>query len=157
MAVSNSVTVGLCSDDDLSACFSAMAKGFDHDAPFFDIYYPGHDTAAGRSRGAERLLGWKKAAPESTFLKAVSSSATEGPDKIIGFAVWTLMKETPSPNLDELEDINDVWPDAGDAEYMRRLWRKYVVPRSQVVASSNGVGIYGKFAVDSEARVQDKS
>lgn len=148
MAVSHGVSIGLCSDEDLPACFSAMAKGFDHDAPFFDIYYPGHDTPVGQSRGSERLLAWKKAAPESTFLKAILRSAPEDPDKVIGFAVWTLMKEPPSPDLDELEDINNVWPDASDAEYMRRLWRKYVIPRSNVVASSKGAGIYGRSAID---------
>lgn len=121
-----------------------MAKGFDHDSPFFDIYYPGHDTEIGQLAGSRRLLAWKKAASESSFLKATLNSTPESPNKIIGFAVWTLMEEVPSANIDELDDVNDVWPDAGDAEYIRRLWRKYVIPRSDVVASSDGAGIYGE-------------
>ena len=149
----------LADDEDVAASFAVLSASFGHDAPFVDAYYPLHDTAAGRAQGAARLAAWRLAsAAKSAFLKAVLVPGGGGADgndggggegerreKIVGFAIWTLMREPPSPDLRDAEPHPEaVWPDPSDREFVRRLWREYVVPRSRAVEAAGGKGVYGE-------------
>lgn len=144
MDKSDQISIGLCSDEDIPEFVATMSRGFGHDAPFLNAYFPDHDTEHGHIKGCERMLAWKNAGSASTFIKAVLKNGTEEQHKIIGIAVWTHMKEAPSADLEKLENVRSVWPQADDAEYMKRLWRKYVVPRTHSVENSKGAGVYGK-------------
>lgn len=137
------VDVALVSDDEIPACVEALSKAFGHDAPFFDIYFPGHDTPFGQVQASKRLTAWKQSSESSTFLKAVAGAEEGSQGHIIGLAVWTLMKEAPPAELSKVEDVEEVWPDKDDREFMTRLWREYVIPRTQSVESSGGRGVYG--------------
>ncbi|KAI0172957.1 acyl-CoA N-acyltransferase [Hypoxylon sp. FL1284] len=140
--MASSVQVALLSDEDMPACFQVMSESFGHDAPFVDIYFPGHDTPPGRAQGAERLTAWKQTDSASTFLKAVRRAGPEGQERIIGLAVWTLMKEAPPAELEKAENAEEVWPDKADREFMTLLWKGYVGPRTQAVEKSRGKGVY---------------
>ncbi|XXH02201.1 hypothetical protein Hte_008569 [Hypoxylon texense] len=142
MATSNQVEVDLLSDEDIPTCFQILSKSFGHDAPFVDIYFPGHDTPSGQVQGAKRLAAWKQTDKNSTFLKAVIRAGPENQERIIGFAVWTYMKEAPSAKLTEVENVEEVWPDEEDREFMTRLWRDYVIPRSRAINMSQNKGVY---------------
>lgn len=150
MATQPNLEIALCSDADIPTCFQVLSRGFGHDAPFLDAHFPNHDTEFGQAQGIKRLLAWKKASEGSSFfLKAVArDSVQQERDRgtISGFAIWTHMKTPPSPNIEDIENVAEVWPNAHDAEFMRRMWREYVVPRSEAVMESNGAGIYGKFS-----------
>ncbi|KAI1413464.1 hypothetical protein F5Y13DRAFT_161320 [Hypoxylon sp. FL1857] len=142
MAASNKVDVALLSDEDIPICFQVLSKSFAHDAPFVDIYFPDHDTPSGQAQGSKRLTKWKQTSDNSTFLKAVARGGPGGEERIIGIAIWTHMTEAPPAELEKVEDVEEVWPDEADREYMARLWRDYVVPRSQAINDSRGKGIY---------------
>ncbi|KAI1393378.1 uncharacterized protein F4822DRAFT_10146 [Hypoxylon trugodes] len=142
MGSANKVSVALLSDEDIPTCFQVVSKSFGHDAPFVDIYFPNHDTPSGQAQGSKRLLAWKQTDPSSTFLKAVTQAGPDGPEQIIGLAVWTLMKEAPEAELEKAENVEENWPDRDDREFMARLWREYVAPRSRIVEESGGKGVY---------------
>ena len=138
-------------EDDVPASFAVLSASFGHDAPFVNAYYPGHDTPAGRARGTARLAAWRRASAlsaDSTFLKAVipqDSDGDGGGERIIGFAVWTLMREPPPSEIGVAEpDPEAAWPDPHDREFITRLWRDYVVPRTQAVKASEGKGVYSE-------------
>jgi hypothetical protein len=147
MAPVSNINVALVSDEDMPTCAEVMSKAFGHDAPFVDIYFPNHDTAAGQAQASRRLTTWKQTSDSSVFLKAVTHLQAEdrGPAKTIGFAVWTLMKEAPPPELAKIENVDEVWPDKDDREFMTRLWREYVIPRTQSIKDSGGKGVYGEW------------
>ncbi|KAH8885816.1 hypothetical protein GQ53DRAFT_845228 [Thozetella sp. PMI_491] len=136
------VGVALLHDEDIPACFQVLSESFGHDAPFIDIYFPRHDTPHGQAQGSERLATWKQNSNESTFLKVVARVAVENREKIIGLAVWTHMTVPPPAELEKVENIEQVWPDRNDREYMSRLWKDYIVPRTKAIADSNGKGVY---------------
>jgi hypothetical protein len=136
------LSVALLSDEDIPASFQLMSKSFGHDAPFIDIYFPAHDTPAGQEKGSKRLAAWKQSSPDSTFLKAVHPDQNDQ-QRIIGFAVWTYMQEPPPAELHKVEDVNEVWPDEQDREFMTRIWKAYVTPRSKAIEESRG-GVYGE-------------
>lgn len=145
MSSTTTVHVGLVSDEEISECSYLLSKSFGHDAPFVDIYFPNHDTPPGQASLSKRLTTWKQFSPNSTFLKAVIQfiHGQKDQEQIVGFGIWTLMKEAPPAELGQVENVIEVWPDKNDREFMTRLWSSYVIPRSQVVnASTNGV--YGK-------------
>ena len=137
------ITISTLSTSDIPVCASLLSKSFGHAAPFVDIYFPGHDTTAGQAALVERLTTWKTSSPESTFLKAVVGK--EGSDDVIwSFAIWTLIKDAPETELEKVEkDVGGVWPDKRDREFMRRLWERYVRPRSRVIEASGRRGVYG--------------
>lgn len=62
----------------------------------------------------------------------------------MGLAIWTVMKEAPPAELSMVENVEEVWPDQSDREFMTRLWRDYVVPRTRAINDSGGKGVYGK-------------
>ncbi|KAI0832203.1 hypothetical protein F5Y06DRAFT_290463 [Hypoxylon sp. FL0890] len=142
MASANKVDVALLSDEDIPTCFQIFSKSFGHDAPFVDINFPGHDTPAGQAQGSRRFAKWKQTSENSTFLKAVTRAGPGDQERIIGLAIWTLMKEAPPADLDKVEDVEEIWPDEGDREFMTRLWREYVIPRSKAINDSCGKGVY---------------
>ncbi|OTA88397.1 hypothetical protein M434DRAFT_399049 [Hypoxylon sp. CO27-5] len=142
MPATGKVDVALLSDEEIPTCFQILSKSFGHDAPFVDIYFPGHDTPSGQVQGSRRLMKWKQTSKNSTFLKAVIPAGPGNQERVIGFAIWTYMKEAPPADLDKIEDVKEVWPDEGDREFMTRLWRDYVVPRTQVINGSSGKGVY---------------
>lgn len=145
MEPGNRVSISLVSDEEIPVCFEVLSKSFGHDAPFVDIYFPEHDTPLGRERGSKRLLAWKKGDEKSTFLKATIARAGPGDDEqIVGLAVWTHMVEPPPADISEAENVDEVWPDRDDREFMSRLWRSYVTPRSRAVENSGGKGVYGE-------------
>jgi hypothetical protein len=131
--------VTLVSDEDIPTCFQILSKSFGHDAPFVDILYPHHDTPSGQAQGSKRMLAWKQSSDESTFLKAVTDQG-----QMIGVAVWTYMKELPSADMANWEKVEEIWPDKEDWKFMDRLWRDYIVPRSQAITDSEGKGVYGE-------------
>ena len=143
MARASKVDVALVSDEDMPACVDLMSKAFGHDAPFVDIYFPNHDTPSGQAQASKRLTAWKQGSDSSTFLKAVTRAEDGGQGHTVGLAIWTLMKEPPPQELSEAEDVEEVWPDKDDREYMARLWRDYVIPRTQSIKDSKGKGVYG--------------
>lgn len=143
MAPTNKVEVSLVSDEDIPTCFEVISKSFGHDAPLIDNYFPQHDTPSGQEKGSKRLLAWKQSAPDSAFLKAVIQQ--EGKEQIVGHAIWTLMKEAPPADLAKIENVEEVWPDRDDREFITRLWKDYVVPRTKVINESSGKGVYGQF------------
>lgn len=137
------VDVALISEGEMPACVEVLSKSFGHDAPFVDIYFPDHDTPFGQAKASERLEAWRQSSESSTFLKAVLRADGASQERIIGIAVWTLMKEPPPPELSKVEDVEEVWPDEDDREFMTRLWREYVIPRTQSIKDSEGKGVYG--------------
>lgn len=148
MEPAGKVRVAVLSDEDIPICFQVVSQSFGHDLPFVDIYFPNHDTPQGQVQGSKRLTTWKRT-KNSTFLKAVVSSDTKDahedpPERIIGIGIWTLTKTAPPAELEKAENI-EAWPDEDDRDYMARLWRDYVIPRSQAIEDSNGRGAYGKF------------
>ncbi|KAI0389377.1 hypothetical protein F5Y17DRAFT_462798 [Xylariaceae sp. FL0594] len=136
MSTSNKVVVSVPRDEDIPTCFQVVSLSFGHDAPFVDIYFPAHWTSAGQAQASKRLLAWKRSG-KSTFLKATIPVGDEE-EKIIGLAIWTHMKTPPSAKLEDGENVEEVWPDADDREYMTRLWRGFVQPRRQAVLDSHG-------------------
>lgn len=151
MAPTAKVSISPLSDQDIPTAFQVLSKSFGHDAPFINIYFPNHDTPLGQEKGSKRLAAWKHSSEDSTFLKAVTRDGDR--ELIIGLAVWTLMKEAAPQELDQVEDVEEVWPDEGDREFMTRLWREYVVPRNQAVKDSNGIGVYGKRILIEKKRI----
>ena len=143
MTPASKVDVELVFDKDMPTCVEVMSKAFGHDAPFVDIYFPNHDTPAGQGQASKRLTTWKQGAESSTFLKAVTRAKDGGQEEIIGFAIWTLMTEAPPSELAKVENVEEVWPDKNDREFMTRLWSEYVIPRTQSIKDSDGKGIYG--------------
>ncbi|KAI1139235.1 hypothetical protein F5Y05DRAFT_381212 [Hypoxylon sp. FL0543] len=142
MASANKIDVALLADEDIPTCFQIVSKSFGHDAAFVDIYFPNHDTPSGQAQGSQRLAAWKRRSENSTFLKAVLRAGPGDQERVIGLAIWTYMKEAPPADLAKFEDVEEVWPDKGDREYMTRLWREYVVPRSKAINDSQGKGAY---------------
>ncbi|KAK5635770.1 hypothetical protein RRF57_011482 [Xylaria bambusicola] len=138
--------IALVEDGDMSTCFEIVSKSFGHDAPFVDIYFPNHDTARGQLQGSKRLLAWKHASQDSVFLKAVTSVDGDmaSKDHIVGLAVWTHMKTIPPQELEDVENVEEIWPDMKDRRFMAALWEDYVKPRSQAVRDSVGNGVYGE-------------
>ncbi|KAI1363330.1 hypothetical protein F5Y08DRAFT_309704 [Xylaria arbuscula] len=138
-------------DEDISTCFEVVSSSFGHDAPFVDNYFPNHDTPFGRMQGSNRLLAWKQNSRDSVFLKAVvvssNSDATQNgvgsvEEHIAGMAVWTHMKDVPPQKLEDVENVEEVWPDMADRRFMASLWEEYVKPRSQAVRDSHGRGVF---------------
>lgn len=146
MSSTSHIDVVNLSEEDIPVCAQLVSKSFGHDAPFVDIYFPDHDTAAGQEALSNRLKLWKHSSPNSTFLKAVSKSS-KGDEELIGCGIWTLTKEAPPTEIEDVEDVEKVWPSSDDREFMARLWRQYVIPRTQVIMQSDGRGVYGEFEV----------
>ncbi|KAI1633320.1 hypothetical protein F4809DRAFT_623952 [Biscogniauxia mediterranea] len=142
MTAKTDIVVCQVSYEDIPTCFQIISRSFGHDAPFFDMYFPHHDTPGGHAQGSQRLIAWKQSSDNSTFLKAVMRDREGGQEHIIGFAVWTFMKEAPPAELVKAENIQEVWPDEADREFMTSLWRSYVIPRTRVVNDANGKGVY---------------
>ncbi|KAI1803976.1 hypothetical protein F4811DRAFT_307436 [Daldinia bambusicola] len=145
MASGNIVSISPLSDEEIPIAFEVLSKSFGHDAPFVDIYFPSHATPSGQAQGSKRLMEWKHSSEASTFLKATIPTAAGDQGRqqtIIGLAVWTLMKEAPPAELAKVENVAEVWPDEADREFMTRLWKDYVVPRSKVIEDSGGKGVY---------------
>lgn len=138
MATTPHIKIAKCTDDDIPECFAVMSHGFGHDAPFLDAYFPDHDTPEGSKTGTARLLAWKQGEPESTFLKATLG------DKIIGIAVWSYIKEAPSADLTQYENVQAVWPNEDDLEHMMQMWSSYVISRANAIKEGGSSGIYGK-------------
>ncbi|KAF2108183.1 acyl-CoA N-acyltransferase [Lophiotrema nucula] len=139
MSSASQISIVRLEDADFPTAFEVMSKSFGSDAPFINAYFPKHDTPAGQEQGYKRLLAWKQASSDSTFLKAVKG------DVIVGIAVWTLMTEPPPQTLEEVEgkeELPKIWADEKDREWMTRLWKSYVVPRTKVVNDTGGRGVY---------------
>lgn len=136
--------VTLLTEDDMQSSFAVLSRSFGHDAPFIDIYFPAHDTSLGQEQGSRRLSAWKASSNvNSTFLKATLRPKHADEEILIGIAVWTLMNEPPPADLASVEDVTDVWPDEQDREFMTRLWKDYVVPRTIAIENSGDKGVYG--------------
>ncbi|KAI1116977.1 hypothetical protein F5Y14DRAFT_13222 [Nemania sp. NC0429] len=129
-------------NEDIPICFQVLSKSFGHNAPFVDVYFPDHDTPAGQAQGSKRLTSWKDGSLSSTFLKAVASNSYSGTDTIVGLAIWTLMKTPPPAAIEEAENVEEVWPDKQDREFMSQLWKQYVIPRTETIKASGGKGVY---------------
>ncbi|KAJ8122334.1 hypothetical protein ONZ43_g1441 [Nemania bipapillata] len=144
MSASTKIDVALLVDEDIPTCFKVLSESFGHNAPFVNIYFPNHDTLSGQVQGSSRLKAWKHNAPDSAFLKAVTTIEDNGIKKelIMGLAIWTHMKEIPPQKIEDAEDVEEVWPDLSDRKFMAGLWEDYVKPRTQAVKDSNGKGIY---------------
>lgn len=135
--------VSICADEDMTDCFKVISNSFGHDAPFIDAFFPDHETNVGQNQGYKRLLSWKNTSAQSTFLKATTRAGDGGRERVIGVAIWTFMKEPPPNDFEVVEDVKQFWPDGDDREFMKVLWRKFVIPRSQAVIDSKGDGVYG--------------
>ena len=143
MAASTSkVEVALVSDEDIPTCCRILSESFAHNEPFIDAWFPHHETSSGQAQGTKRLLEWKETSPESTFLKAVTYRDNQ--EQIMGFAIWKREKEQIPAELDKTEDVEEIWPNKNDREYMARLWRDYVVPQNKAISDSKGKGVYSK-------------
>ncbi|TGJ84210.1 hypothetical protein E0Z10_g4582 [Xylaria hypoxylon] len=135
------IIVAVVEDEDVPKCFQVMSESFGHNAPFVDSYFPNHDTSFGQIQGSQRLTAWKNTSESSAFLKAVLSNNI-GEELIIGFAVWTHMKDLPPAELENAENVEEVWPNEEDREFTAQLWRDYVKPRTQAVKDSGERGVY---------------
>ncbi|KAJ8131018.1 hypothetical protein O1611_g2607 [Lasiodiplodia mahajangana] len=144
MSTSKIVDIVLMDDEDVPTCFKILSDSFGHDAPFVDVYFPNHDTLAGQVQGSNRLVAWKRSAPESKFLKAVISTERDGAseERIIGFCIWTYMQDIPPQKIEQAENVEEVWPDMTERQFMAGLWEEYVKPRTQAVKDAQGKGIY---------------
>ncbi|KAI0420552.1 hypothetical protein F5X98DRAFT_11140 [Xylaria grammica] len=137
------INVARVEDEDISRCFQVLSESFGHDAPFVDIYFPNHDTSPGQIQGSRRLTTWKNTSESSVFLKATTRNrGSAGEELVVGFAVWTYMKDPPPAELEDDENAEEIWPDRQDREFMARLWREYVKPRTQAVKDSGEKGVY---------------
>lgn len=146
MPPSTNIHVAPLEDPDIPETFRMMSLSFGNDAPFINAYFLAHSTPAGQASGAERLLAWKNSAPNSQFLK-VAAASKDGGETIIGVGIWTLMTEKPPQTLEEAEGEEEVeryWPEEGDRDWMKVLWREYVKPRTKAVVEAEGRGLYGE-------------
>lgn len=157
MSLSNEVSIGICTDEDIPSAFVAMSNGFGHDAPFFDAYFPGHDTASGQAQATKRLTKLKHSEADSSFVKATMRTDDGRSERIVGFALWTHMKEAQPRELRKVEDVDATWTDKDDREYMECIWRDFVVPRGQVIQQSNGAGVYGELNSNQERKQQNNN
>ncbi|KAI1310299.1 hypothetical protein F5Y03DRAFT_345689 [Xylaria venustula] len=144
MCTSKKVEVVLMDDEDVPTCFKILSDSFGHDAPFVEVYFPNHNTPAGQVQGSNRLLAWKRKAPESKFLKALTSIESEGvsEERIIGFGIWTHMRDIPPQKIEQVENSEEVWPNMTERRFMAGLWEEYVKPRTQAVKDAQGKGVY---------------
>lgn len=140
----NKIDVALISDAEMPAVAEVLSKSFGHTAPFVDIYFPNHDTPSGQAQASKRLSAWNQGSEASVFLKATTQAADGGQEHIVGLAVWTFMKEAPPSELSKVENVEEVWPDKDDREFVTRMWREYVIPRSRTINDAGGKGVYGK-------------
>ena len=136
------VSITPVSDEDISTCMQILSKSFKHNEPFIDAWFPNHWTPSGQEQGTKRLKTLGTASPDSRFLKAVIPAAQGQEEQIIGFAIWKHEKEPMPSELDETEDVEEVWPHKNDREYMAQLWKDYVVPLNKAVEESGGKGAY---------------
>ncbi|KAI0968149.1 hypothetical protein F4678DRAFT_443425 [Xylaria arbuscula] len=143
MATSKTAVV-LMNDEDVPTCFKILSDSFGHDAPLVAVYFPNHDTLAGQLQGSNRLAAWKRTAPDSKFLKAVATIEKDGAseERIVGFSIWTYMRDIPPQEIEEVENVDEVWPDATERRFMASLWKEYVKPRTQAVRDAQGKGVY---------------
>lgn len=144
MSLTNHADVALVGTEDMATCFEVVSKSFGHDAPFMDIYFPNHDTPSGQLQGSNRLTAWRRSTENSVFLKAVTSIEGDPANKqrIMGFAIWTHMKDIPPQKLENAENVEEIWPDVNDRKFMAAMWEEYVKPRTQAVRDSHGKGVY---------------
>lgn len=147
MSLTNHADVALVGTEDMATCFEVVSKSFGHDAPFMDIYFPNHDTPSGQLQGSNRLTAWRRSTENSVFLKAVTSIEGDPANKqrIMGFAIWTHMKDIPPQKLENAENVEEIWPDVNDRKFMAAMWEEYVKPRTQAVRDSHGKGVYGEY------------
>jgi hypothetical protein len=136
----------------LAKDFKVISLAFGHQAPFVDIYFPEHDTDEGSAQGTQRLATWQESSNNSYFVHAVADPGSKEAtinDGILGFAIWTRMTELPPQELDEAEDVHNIWGRLQGGrekeEYMRQMWRSYVKPRTEAVKQSEGKGVYGTY------------
>ena len=121
------VSISQVADEDISTCMRILSKSFKHNEPFIDAWFPNHWTPSGQVQGTKRLKELGRSSPDSSFLKAVIPASEGNKEQIVGFAIWKHEKERMPSELDKTEDVEDVWPDKDDREYMTQLWRDYVV------------------------------
>ncbi|KAI1736980.1 hypothetical protein F4680DRAFT_429805 [Xylaria scruposa] len=144
MDTASTFHVALVGDEDIPKCFQILSESFGHDAPFVDIYFPNHDTLIGQVQGSKRLATWRNTSKNSTFLKAViriNEKNKVDEDSIIGFAIWTHMKDPPPVDIEKAENVEEVWPNEQDRKFMAQLWKDYVKPRTQAVKDSGEKGV----------------
>ncbi|KAL9085061.1 MAG: hypothetical protein Q9165_007802 [Trypethelium subeluteriae] len=130
----STINIAPCAGADISQCIEIASAAFQHNAPFFDIYFPKHDTT-GREQAVERLHKWFTSDPDAQFLKA------ERNGRIMGFAIWThmLSSKNPSPSdLKDVEDVDAVWGKLGEdgekeKRFVEQVWYSYVQPRRAAV------------------------
>lgn len=125
-----SVRVELCDDADIDRVFQIVSDTFKHDEPYIDAVYPKHDTPAGHSEGAKRMLDQKHADPAVRCIKAVDTST----GKIIGQANWLCLQNKKVS--DQLE--GDFWDDKDAEEFAKSLYAQFAVCRKKAVQSANG-------------------
>ncbi|KAF2969441.1 hypothetical protein GQX73_g4104 [Xylaria multiplex] len=144
MSTSKEVDVALLDDIDIPTCFKILSESFGHNAPFVNIYFPNHDTPSGQLQGSNRLTAWKHTSQNSVFLKAITPPDVNvtTTENIIGLAIWTHMKDIPPQQLEDAENVEEVWPDVNDRRFMAALWGDYVKPRTHAVRESRGKGAY---------------
>ena len=121
----------VCADGDMPRAFTILSLAFAHEHPYFDYVFPKHDTPGGRKVGGERILAFKKADPNTTFIKVTDTDT----GTIIGVAKWNVYKGVVP---DEVEMEGDYWDSEQDKKLAQEMWAGYLMPRRRAIKDMNG-------------------
>lgn len=120
-----------CNDTDMDRTFEVISSAFGHEHPYIESVFPLHATPQGRKIGGQRMLAYKKADPNTTFLKVVDIST----DEVVAVAKWNIYDGSIP---DEYELDGNFWESKNEKEYAQHMFREYLVPRRKAIKDSGG-------------------
>ena len=129
----NNATMAImkCDDSDMLRTFEIISDAFGHEHPYIESVFPAHETPAGRASGGERMLAYKRADPNTTFLKLIDTKT----GTMLATAKWNVYKGVIPP---ELELDGDFWHSEDEKELAQYMFREYLVPRRKAICESGG-------------------
>lgn len=54
------------------------------------------------------------------------------------------MKDIPPQKLEDVKNLEEIWPDTNARKFMGGIWEDYLKPRTQAVNESPKRGVYGR-------------
>ncbi|MCJ1347117.1 hypothetical protein MMC31_005338 [Peltigera leucophlebia] len=104
-----------CNDTDMDRIFEIFSSAFGHEHPYIESVFPLHATPQGRRLGGQRMLAFKKADPNTTFLKVVETSTGD----VVALAKWNI---SDGSIPDEFELDGDFWESENEKEYAQHMF-----------------------------------
>lgn len=120
-----------CNDTDMDRTFEIISSAFGHEHPYIESVFPLHATPQGRRLGGQRMLAYKKADQNTTFLKVVDTRTGE----VVAVAKWNIYDGSIP---DDYELDGDFWESNNEKEYAQHMFREYLVPRRKAIKDSGG-------------------